>query len=88
MEITVVTLKTKVIVFRKNWHITKWNIFMYDGISKQIDIVDEFLYLESLLTTGGSFAIFRWNKNVYIFTNINMYVKRKENLFDTPVYPF
>jgi len=32
---------------------------MYDGISKQIDIVDEFLYLESLLTTGGSFAIFR-----------------------------
>jgi len=31
---------------------------MYDGISKQIDIVDKFLYLGSLFTTGGSFAFF------------------------------
>jgi len=53
-KLTVNTLKTKVMVFRKAGRLPNDIRFMYDG--KQIDIVDKFIYLGILFTTGGSFA--------------------------------
>ena len=46
--------KTKVMVFRKAGRLPNDICFIYDG--KQIDIINKFIYLGILFTTGGSFS--------------------------------
>ena len=83
-------------VFRKAGRLPNGIRFMYDR--KQNDIVDKFIYLGILFTTGGSFAeaqntlagqslkaIFRLDKYLFRFTNIS--VKHKLDLFDKLVLP-
>ena len=83
-------------IFRKAGRLPNDLRFIYDGM--QIDIVEKFVYLGILFTTGGSFsgaqntlagqslkAIFRLNKYIYKFTNLS--VKHKLDLFDKLVLP-
>lgn len=83
-------------IFRKGGRLPNDIQFNYGG--NPIEIVNKFVYLGIVFTTGGSFigtqktlagqalkAIFRLNKYLYKFTNIT--VKHKLDLFDKLVVP-
>lgn len=90
------TNKTKIMIFRKGGSIPYNVSFHYEG--SQLDIVNKFVYLGLVFTSGGSHleaqntlagqslkAIFKLNKYLYKFTNIG--IKHKLELFDKLITP-
>ena len=95
-KLSVNSNKTKVMIFRKGGRLPNNIIFHYGG--EQLEIVNKFVYLGIVFSTGGSFsdtqntlagqaskAIFKLNKYLHRFTNIR--IKHKLDLFDKLVLP-
>ena len=89
-KLSVNTSKIKIVIFRKGGRLPGNISFSYDG--KNIEIVDKFVYLGIVFSSGGSFssaqntlsgqslkAIFKLNKYLHKFTNITL--RHKLELF-------
>jgi hypothetical protein len=95
-KLTVNTVKTKIMVFKKGGRTRRGLRFTYNNV--EIEIVSEFSYLGIIFSSGGSFskthdalagqalkALFKLKSYLYKFTNVS--VSHKLDLFDKLILP-